>query len=330
MSVHEATVLAAGKAAAAVARVAAPGASPTESSATSVRPAPPTRRRRADAPSPAQARCHPRARSRPSPSRASAGLVGVDDHLVALTTGAALAAACASAASATATSASAFEACRAGRGSAEPLSRASPASPRARAGSSAPSSGASRPWISSDPSGFQNTLRCASSCCSRASASDTRRYAAPHAPAATPCRPGELEQLLLVLGGRDPGSAREPSRTRARHGRTTHASAATASRLRATRTCSRAARGVSAQRQAIHSAHERTPDSTQPPALVELAYELEPAARPRRTDVPPESPARPPAARERVCEDRSRLLSVVNTENSLPTSSDGLVLAERD
>ncbi len=105
-------------------------------------------------------------------------LVDMEDDLVALAAGR-WASGAASAASATETSASAFDACRAGRGSAEPrpsfqIESRSASSARRK---SAPSSGASRPCTSREPSSAQNTLRYASSCRSRASSVVTRRYA---------------------------------------------------------------------------------------------------------------------------------------------------------
>jgi hypothetical protein len=50
---------------------------------------------------------------------------------------------------------------------------------------------------------------------------------------------------------------------------------------RATRTCSRAALGASAQRQASHSAHEPTPDAAKPPRRSSSATSSSQRAAPR-------------------------------------------------
>ena len=76
--------------------------------------------------------------------------------------------------------------------------------------------------------------------------------------------PGEREQLLLVLGGRDPGERAHLRVRQLAPGEGGMDKRQLRSR-RATRTCSRAARGVSAQRQASHSAQEDRPDSAKPP-----------------------------------------------------------------
>ena len=130
---------------------------------------------------------------------------------------------------------------------------------------SAPSSGARRPWIASDPSGSQNTSRYAASWRSRDSSDVTRRYA-------RTARSSCAAVKTRASSSSSSSFSAVATRVRARAfaydsspwAKASWISGSSGSR-RATRTCSRAARGVSAQRQASHSAHEPRPSSAQRP-----------------------------------------------------------------